>query len=47
MTQRMAIYMQDRIDIREELDLALYMEDRGFSEIWQGDTGWRGTASSP
>ena len=37
MTQRMAIYMQDRIDIREELDLALYMEDRGFSEIWQGD----------
>ena len=37
MTQRMAIYMQDRIDIREELDLALHMEDRGFSEIWQGD----------
>ncbi len=37
MTPRMAIYMQDRIDIREELDLALYMEDRGFSEIWQGD----------
>ena len=37
MTQRMAIYMQDKIDIREELDLALHMEDRGFSEIWQGD----------
>ena len=37
MTPRMAIYMQDRIDIRDELDLALYMEDRGFSEIWQGD----------
>jgi len=37
MTQRMAIYMQDKIDLREELDLALHMEDRGFSEIWQGD----------
>lgn len=37
MAQRMAIYMQDKIDLREELDLALYMEERGFSEIWQGD----------
>ena len=37
MTQRMAIYMQDKCDLREELDLALYMEERGFSEIWQGD----------
>jgi 5,10-methylenetetrahydromethanopterin reductase len=37
MTQRMAIYMQDKIDLREELELAQYMEDRGFSEIWQGD----------
>jgi 5,10-methylenetetrahydromethanopterin reductase len=37
MANRMAIYMQDVVDIREELELALYMEDRGFSEIWQGD----------
>jgi len=37
MTNRMAIYMQDIVDIREELELATYMEERGFSEIWQGD----------
>jgi len=37
MTDRMAIYMQDKVDIRQELDLASYMEERGFSEIWQGD----------
>jgi 5,10-methylenetetrahydromethanopterin reductase len=33
----MAIYMQDKNDIGEELELARYMEERGFSEIWQGD----------
>lgn len=37
MTERMAIYMQDVVDIHEELKLACYMEERGFSEIWQGD----------
>ena len=37
MTNRMAIYMQDVVDIHEELELARYMEERGFSEIWQGD----------
>ncbi len=37
MNQRMAIYMQDVVDIRAELELARYMEARGFSEIWQGD----------
>ncbi len=37
MTNRMAIYMQDVVDIREELELARYMEEREFSEIWQGD----------
>ena len=37
MNQRMAIYMQDVVDIRAELELARYMEERGFSEIWQGD----------
>jgi 5,10-methylenetetrahydromethanopterin reductase len=29
--------MQDKVDIRQELELARYMEERGFSEIWQGD----------
>jgi 5,10-methylenetetrahydromethanopterin reductase len=33
----MAIYMQDKNDIAEELEVARYAEDRGFSEIWQGD----------
>ncbi len=33
----MAIYMQDVVDIAEELELAAYMEAQGFSEIWQGD----------
>ena len=37
MTKRMAIYMQDIVDMREELELARYMEERSFSEIWQGD----------
>jgi len=37
MANRMAIYMQDVVDIHEELELARYMEERGFSEIWQGD----------
>jgi 5,10-methylenetetrahydromethanopterin reductase len=37
MSQRMAIYMQDVVDVAEELELAVYMEERGFSEIWQGD----------
>ncbi len=37
MTQRMAIYMQDKIDLRDELELAVYMEERGFTELWQGD----------
>jgi len=33
----MAVYMQDVVNIQEELELARYMEERGFSEIWQGD----------
>ena len=37
MTNRMAIYMQDVVDIHKELELARYMEERDFSEIWQGD----------
>jgi 5,10-methylenetetrahydromethanopterin reductase len=37
MAKRMAIYMQDKVEISEELKLATYMEERGFSEIWQGD----------
>lgn len=36
--QRMALYMQDKHDMRYELDMARYAEARGFSEIWQADT---------
>ncbi|PKN83781.1 MAG: LLM class flavin-dependent oxidoreductase [Chloroflexi bacterium HGW-Chloroflexi-8] len=38
MTQRVALYLQDKHDIRYELEIAKYAEDRGFSEIWQADT---------
>ena len=38
MTQRMALYMQDKHDIRYEVEMAKYAEERGFSEIWQADT---------
>jgi 5,10-methylenetetrahydromethanopterin reductase len=38
MSQRMALYMEDKHDIRYELDMAQYAEERGFSEIWQADT---------
>lgn len=36
--QRVALYMQDKHDMRYELEMAQYAEDRGFSEIWQADT---------
>ena len=38
MAQRMALYMQDRHDMQYELEMAVYAEERGFSEIWQADT---------
>ena len=38
MTQRMALYLQDKHDIRYELEIAKYAEQKGFSEIWQADT---------
>ena len=38
MTQRMALYLQDKHDIRYELEVAKYAEEQGFSEIWQADT---------
>lgn len=38
MAQRMALYMQDKHDMRYELEMAQYAEARGFSEIWQADT---------
>jgi len=38
MTQRIALYMQDKHDIHYELEMAKYAESRGFSEIWQADT---------
>lgn len=36
--QRVALYMQDKHDMRYELEMAQYAEARGFSEIWQADT---------
>ncbi|MCP5027537.1 MAG: LLM class flavin-dependent oxidoreductase [Actinomycetia bacterium] len=38
MAQRMALYLQDKHDIRYELEVAKYAEAQGFSEIWQADT---------
>lgn len=38
MTQRMALYMQDKHPIQQELEMVKYAEERGFSEIWQADT---------
>ncbi|PKO15459.1 MAG: LLM class flavin-dependent oxidoreductase [Chloroflexi bacterium HGW-Chloroflexi-10] len=38
MTQRVALYLQDKHNIRYELEMAQYAEERGFSEIWQADT---------
>lgn len=38
MSQRMALYLQDKHDIQYELEIARYAEERGFSEIWQADT---------
>ena len=38
MEQRMALYLQDKHDIRYELEVAQYAEQQGFSEIWQADT---------
>ncbi|MDH3681803.1 MAG: LLM class flavin-dependent oxidoreductase [Acidimicrobiia bacterium] len=35
---RMALYLQDKHDIGYELDVAVYAEEQGFSEIWQADT---------
>jgi len=38
MTQRMALYLQDKHPIDYELEMAVYAEEKGFSEIWQADT---------
>lgn len=38
MTQRMALYLQDKHPISYEIEMAKYAETQGFSEIWQADT---------
>jgi 5,10-methylenetetrahydromethanopterin reductase len=38
MSIRFALYMQDKHDMRYELEMARYAEERGFAEIWQADT---------
>ncbi len=35
---RLALYLQDKHDMRYELEMAKYAEERGFSELWQADT---------
>ena len=35
---RIALYLQDKHDMRYELEMAKYAEERGFSELWQADT---------
>lgn len=36
--QRLALYLQDKHPIAYEIEMAVYAEERGFSEIWQADT---------
>lgn len=38
MKTRFALYLQDRHDMRYELEMAQYAENHGFDEIWQADT---------
>ncbi len=38
MKQRFALYLQDKHNMRDELNMVHYAEERGFSEIWQADT---------
>jgi 5,10-methylenetetrahydromethanopterin reductase len=38
MTQRVALYLQDKHPISYEIEMAKYAEEKGFSEIWQADT---------
>ncbi len=38
MTQRMALYLQDKHPISYEIEMVKYAEEKGFSEIWQADT---------
>ena len=35
----MALYLQDKHDIAYEIEIAKYAEEKGFSEIWQADSG--------
>jgi 5,10-methylenetetrahydromethanopterin reductase len=37
-TPRIALYLQDKHDMRYELAMAQYAEAHGFSELWQADT---------
>ena len=38
MSQRMALYLQDKHPISYEIEMVKYAEEKGFSEIWQADT---------
>lgn len=38
MTNRMAIYLQAKEDMQHEIEMVRYMEERGFTEVWNSDT---------
>jgi len=38
MTQRFALYLQDKHPIQYELEIVQYAEEHGITEIWQADT---------
>ncbi len=38
MAQRVALYLQDKHDIREGMAYAQYAEDRGFEAVWQAES---------
>jgi 5,10-methylenetetrahydromethanopterin reductase len=38
MTQRIALYLQDKHPMPYEIEMVKYAEERGFAEVWQADT---------
>jgi 5,10-methylenetetrahydromethanopterin reductase len=38
MPDRVALYLQDKHDIREGMEYAQYAEDRGFEAVWQAES---------
>ena len=38
MPDRVALYLQDKHDIREGMEYARYAEERGFEAVWQAES---------